>query len=447
VSNDVLSPRHDARLRILFVTADKFPPFRPAAKAIFADGLTARGHDVDWLIQAADERTGAGARHYRRGVAFIAATNSGSSRTARLKKYWSALRNDWNVFRLLREHEYSLVQVKDKYLGALLAIAAAKLWRRPVFYWLAYPHGEASSYAAARGVARYAWFYALRGRLQGWLLYRVILPACDHAFVQSEQMRRDVATHGIPPEKMTAVPSSVNLAEIDAAAAAGGLKPRPHTIVYLGTLLRERRLEVLIRALAHVRERIPDAELTFIGGGENAEDEAVLQDEADRLGVTDAVTITGWLPMRTAWEIVRAAAVCVSPYYPTAILQSTSPTKLVEYMALGKPVVANAHPEQSDVVERSGGGVLCGWNELAFADALAGLLSNPSSAQEMGRAGRRFVEVERTHTAMVDLVTATYRDVLDRLAAAHGTHAWSPPAARFAPPLPTRRPKGQRTDD
>jgi glycosyltransferase involved in cell wall biosynthesis len=436
------STRRGSRLRILFVTADKFPPFRPAAKAIFADGLSASGHDVDWLIQAADERTAEGPRHYKRGVAFVAATNGGSSRLARLRKYWAALRNDWHVFRLLREHEYSLVQIKDKYVGAVMAIAAAKVHRIPVMYWLAYPHGEASAYAAAQGVARYAWFYALRGRLQQWLLYRIILPECDHVFVQSEQMRRDIASRGIAPAKMTSVPSSVNLAEIDSAVATSGAASRPQTIAYLGTLLRERGLDVLIRALAYVRERIPHAELVFVGGGENAEDEASLWREAQRLGLTASVTITGWLPMPKAWEIVRAAAVCVSPYYPTAILRSTSPTKLVEYMALGKAVVANAHPEQSDVVERSGCGLVCRWGEREFADALIDVLSRPSSAETMGRAGRRFVETERTHTAMVDLVTATYREVLGRRAVALST-----PSERFTPPLISRRSRGERADD
>jgi glycosyltransferase involved in cell wall biosynthesis len=441
------STRRGARLRILFVTADKFPPFRPAAKAIFAEGLTAAGHDVDWLIQAADARTAEGPRHYRRGVAFIAATNDGSSRMARLRKYWAALRNDWQVFRLLREHDYSLVQIKDKYLGALLAIVAAKLHRVPVFYWLAYPHGEASAYAAERGVARYARFYAMRGRLQQWLLYRIILPACDHVFVQSEQMRSDIADRGIAPAKMTAVPSSVNLAEIDSAVAGGGVATRPRTIAYLGTLLRERRLDVLIGALAQVRERVPEAELVFVGAGENPEDEAMLSREAQRLGLSAAVTITGWLTMPAAWELVRSAAVCVSPYYPTAILRSTSPTKLIEYMALGKAVVASAHPEQSDVVERSGCGLVCPWGERQFAAAFIEVLSSPASAEAMGRAGRRFVEAERTHHAMVDLVTATYRDVLARRAVAHSSAVRPPLSAGVSPPLDSRRSRSERADD
>src|SRR5690606_31753663 len=147
------------------------------------------------------------------------------------------LRNDLPAFRLLRKHRYSLVQVKDTYIGALIAIAAAKLSGVPVFYWLAYPHGAASLYAARSGVARYRLLYGLRGALQRFVLYRLILPACAHVFVQSEQMRRDIAAEGIPLERMTAVPSSLNLRDIDAqAGAAAETLDSPPTVVYLGTL-------------------------------------------------------------------------------------------------------------------------------------------------------------------------------------------------------------------
>ena len=443
--NDTTSPRRGRPLRILFVTADKFPPFRPAAKAIFADGIAGRGHDVDWVLQAADVRTTAGARHFKSGIAFIAPTNAGSGRLSRLRKYWYDLRNDWTTFRLVREHKYSLVQVKDKYIAAIIAVVAAKLHNVPVFYWLAYPHGEASSYAASQGIARYTLLYSLRGRIQQWLLYRVILRSCDHIFVQSEQMLRDVAEHGVPPEKMTPVPSSVNLAEIDSALADPAPVPRPKTIVMLGTLLRERRLDILVRALTRVRRVVHDAELVFVGGGENPEDEALLWREAQRLGLEHAITITGWLPMRKAWERVRAAGVCVSPYYPTEILRSTSPTKLVEYMALGKAVVANTHPEQSDVVASSGCGVLCNWDEAGFADAIVQVLSDRAAAEAMGRAGRLFVERERTHSAMTDLVMKTYRDVLRRRAA--NTPTLAPLRdERFESHAPSRS-RGSRTDD
>src|SRR5688572_12675402 len=205
----------EQKLEILFVTSDLFPPFRPAAKAVFAEGLAARGHRIDWLLQAAEPASPCGVRRFKGGVAYVAPTSSGGTRRARLKRHLANVRNDLRVFALLKRNRYSLLQIKDKYLGALIAIAAAKLHGVPVFYWLAYPHGEASLYAARSGVARYGLIYRLRGAVQRWLLYRVIMPSCAHVFVQSEQMRLDVAREGIPLDGMTAVPSSVNLRELD----------------------------------------------------------------------------------------------------------------------------------------------------------------------------------------------------------------------------------------
>lgn len=405
--------RCDEKLDILFVTSDLFPPFRPAAKAVFAEGLAARGHRIDWLLQAAEPASPNGEQRFKGGTAYVAPTNSGGTRLARLRRHLANVRNDFRVFGLLKRNRYSLVQIKDKYLGALVAIAAAKLHRVPVFYWLAYPHGEASLYAARTGVARYRLIYRLRGALQRLLLYRIIMPACTHVFVQSEQMRRDVAREGIPLEAMTAVPSSLNLRDLDANAGSADDAPAsPPTVVYLGTLLRERQLDFLVRAHALVVAAVPNARFVFVGSGWMPDDEQLLRREAERLGIGHNVTITGWLPMPEAWQQVRRAALCVSPYLPVPILRSTSPTKLIEYMALGRPVVANDHPEQADVLRESGAGIVCGWNEQEFAAAIIELLMDPERRARMGAAGRRYVAEHRTHWAMVELVAGRYRQHL-----------------------------------
>jgi glycosyltransferase involved in cell wall biosynthesis len=405
--------RSDEKLDILFVTSDLFPPFRPAAKAVFAEGFAARGHRIDWLIQAAAPTSASGERRYKGGTAYVAPTNSGTSRLARLRRHLADVRNDCRAFGLLKRHRYSLVQIKGKYLGALVALVAAKLHGVPVFYWLAHPHGEASLHAASSGVAGDRLLYRLRVIVQRWLLYRVIMPACTHVFVQSEQMRRDVAREGIPLDRTTAVPSSLNLRDLDTtqAPADAAAATQPPTIVYLGTLLRERQLDFLVRAHALVVAEVPEARLTFVGSGWMPGDEQLLRDEAQRLGIAGHITITGWLPAPEAWQHVRRAALCVS-HYPPPILRSTSPTKLIEYLALGKPVVANDHPEQADVLRQSGAGLVCGPSERELAAAMVELLKDPARCAQMGAAGRRYVAAHRTHWAMVELVAGCYRQHL-----------------------------------
>ena len=186
-------------------------------------------------------------------------------------------------------------------------------------------------------------------------------------------------------------------------------------IVYLGTLLRERRLGFLLRAFKKVRDVVPTAKLYFLGKGESPEDEESLVEESIRLGIDDAIVFTGYLPMEEAWEYIRRADVCVSPFFPTPILNSTSPTKLIEYMAMGKAVVGNSHPEQSLVIEESGGGICTPWDESEFAQAINTLLKDPVLAAEMGRKGRRYVELNRTNAVMADRVLADYARICNRL--------------------------------
>src|SRR5688500_20221524 len=87
-------PRSDQKLDILFVTSDLFPPFRPAAKAVFAEGLAARGHRIDWLMQAAEPSGESGAQRFDGGMAYVAATNAGGRSFARLKRHIEDVRKD-----------------------------------------------------------------------------------------------------------------------------------------------------------------------------------------------------------------------------------------------------------------------------------------------------------------------------------------------------------------
>ena len=116
------------------------------------------------------------------------------------------------------------------------------------------------------------------------------------------------------------------------------------------------------------------------------------------------MTITGFLPQEKAWQHVKEADVCVSPIYPAPILNCGSPTKLIEYMAMGKAVVANDHPEQRLVISESNAGICVPYDETAFAEGILYLLKNPDVAKQMGIRGRKYVEAKRNYERTADLV-------------------------------------------
>jgi glycosyltransferase involved in cell wall biosynthesis len=132
----------------------------------------------------------------------------------------------------------------------------------------------------------------------------------------------------------------------------------------------------------------------------------------ERLDLKSAVVFVGQLPQSEALQYVREADVCTSPFFPTPILQSASPTKLVEYMAMGKAVVANDHPEQKRVIEESGAGYCVPYDEEPFAAAIVNLLQNPEIARRMGERGRSYVIEHRAYGVIADRVERRILEVV-----------------------------------
>ena len=397
-----------SKLKIMLLTSDRYPPMRPAAKAIFREEFTRRGHQVDWIMQAVDATHGGGRLEYGNGQVYLAPADAGTTRWRRLKKHLREFLNDLRIFPLARGQAYDVIQVKDKYVSAVFCWLAARLSGSKFCYWLAYPHAEANLFQARHGQARYPIIYWFRGWYRSMLLYKFLLRRADHVFVQSEQMRLDFAAKGIDSEKMTPVLGSLNL---DHIPYRGHDDPGPAgpTILHVGTLLRIRRLDFVIRVFAKVLEQFPEARLVFVGAGENPEDEELLEREI-RIQKIDPSTVefVGQIPMDDVWQYIEQAAVCLSPYYPCFTLNSTSPTKLIEYMAMARPVVANEHPEQSLIIAESNAGLCLPWDETAFADGIVKLLHNPDEAAEMGLRGRDWVKRHRTNATMADVVESRY---------------------------------------
>ena len=321
----------------------------------------------------------------------------------------------------LRKGSFDAIQIRDQVFVALTGLLVARRLGVPFFYWMSFPLSEAAQRTAADlglklGLARFLFLWT-RGRLGAWLLYHVVLPRSDFIFVQSDRMREDVARMGIDPAKMMPVPMGIDPERFSRPAAVAVDRSRfagKRVIAYLGTCDRLRRIDFLFEVLAAVRNRFPDAMLLIVGDAPEEEDQRWLRQRAADIGVADDVEITGWVSPEEGQSWMANAEVAVSIFAPDPLLDSCSPTKLVEYLAMGKPVVANDQPDQSVVVNESQAGFCVPFEVEAFAGAVIRLLSDPQEASRMGARGPDYVRRNRSYPVLAERVAAVYRRWMDR---------------------------------
>lgn len=422
----VLQGRGGERMKIFYSTVENFPPRRPDVLQLFMHDLPQLGVHTCWNMR----RNAVGAcetlQHLGQDICLprhIGMKGIAGQASNRLF-YWLC-----DLFGLTRAawRKPDIIQVRDKYLAAVYGLMLAKLTGTKFTYWCSYPFPEHDLEMAklSKGLRRA--IYRSRGLAGFWILYKLVMPQADHVFAQSSQMKSDIVAYGLDAERISVVPMGIR--DLDIPEVSPNVS-EPNLIVYLGTLARIRRLDMLLRAFKRVVEHAPSARLVFVGDGDSREDREFLETEARRHGLDGMVEFTGMLPRDEALKWVQRATVCLSPFYPTFVLRSTSPTKLIEYMAMGKVVVANDHPEQAEVIGQSGAGHCVAWDEQAFADAILHIFQNPDLAAAMGLRGREWVARNRTYSQIARKLRDQYERILTGSGSGEPHAAFSPAVER-----------------
>jgi phosphatidylinositol alpha-1,6-mannosyltransferase len=148
----------------------------------------------------------------------------------------------------------------------------------------------------------------------------------------------------------------------------------------------------LIRALPEIRKRVPDAALLLVSGGPYRES---LQKLAERHGVTEQVKFTGSVPWSELPAHYAAGDVFAMPCRTRRRGLDVEGLGIVylEASATGLPVIAGDSGGAPDAVLEGETGYVVGGRDLPMlVDRLSGLLADPAKAQELGKAGRAWVE-------------------------------------------------------
>lgn len=396
-------------MRLYYSVVDPYPAYRADVAELFAIELPKLDLQTEWFMASPAEQVGK-VEHFAGQLVHQPWPVKSPSRLIGKLAYW--LSDARHLF-AVSARTADAVQCRDKYWGALVGLLVARMRGLPFFYWCSYPFPEHDALRAQEqaGVRRVVG--RIKSAVRFALLYKWICRRADHVFVQSERMKSDMHAYGIPLERMTPVPMGVSVRVFD-WVRANRVEVVPGRVVYLGTLASVRKLDMLLDAFQAVKKAVPGAQLMFVGDGDVPSERQALVERARALGLENDVVFTGFVPMQQAWHLSASAAVCLSPVYPSPILAPASPTKLVEYLALGRPVVCNDHPEQSQIIRESGAGLCVEWSADAFAHAIVQLLRDPDTAERMAATGPDWVARNRSYPMIAQAVRERYRSLLEK---------------------------------
>ena len=230
-------------------------------------------------------------------------------------------------------------------------------------------------------------FYRLMLRLE-----RLTFRAADVSIATNESYRQVAIARGrMPPGRVFVVRSGPDLARLKRLAPQERLKcGRRYLVGYVGVMGRQEGVDYLLRAVHHIVFSLQRRDIQFglVGGGTSLEQMKTL---AAELGVAEFVTFTGRVPDRELLAMLNTADVCVNPDVANEMNDKSTMNKIMEYMALGKPIVqfdltegrfsaqhASLYARRNDAVD--------------FATKIVELVDDPARRSAMGAFGRRRVE-------------------------------------------------------
>jgi glycosyltransferase involved in cell wall biosynthesis len=364
-------------LRILHVVANRWWTGSADPALDLARTLKERGHSV-WFACIRGDVLEAHVRSA--GIELVEQLSL--ERTARPGRLLAEIRALQGVLRELGIDVVHAHQTHDHWLAALARRGTRAKLVRTVHHRRAVHTGPATRW--------------LRRRTDAWIAV-------------SEGIAERLRAGEVPGSRVTVVPGAVDVERFSPDADGAsirmelGLGDAP-VVGCVARMVRGRGHDVLLRATARLRERLPGIRLVLVGRGEHR---PALEALAQELGLAATVVFAGY--RGADLPAVLAALDCVALL---GLGSEESCRAVLEAMAVGRPVVAapvGAIPEI--VVNRETGWLVEPIPDLVAAGLEAALVDR-AHARRMGAAARRRVEARFTPSRRAELVEAVYSQIL-----------------------------------
>jgi glycosyltransferase involved in cell wall biosynthesis len=187
---------------------------------------------------------------------------------------------------------------------------------------------------------------------------------------------------------------------------------RKHMAAFIGVMAVQDGVDYILRAVDELvhRKGLADLIVYLIGKGDDWER---LQSLSATLKIQEHVVFTGRIPDKEALDILSTADICLSPDPFNPLNDLSTMTKVMEYMALGKPVVS-FHLKENTYSAGEAALYVENNDASAFAGGMLRLFRDPDLCRTLGETGMRRIQETFAWQKQVTRLYDAYASVLSR---------------------------------
>ncbi|MBX3616257.1 glycosyltransferase family 4 protein [Nitrosomonas sp.] len=250
-------------------------------------------------------------------------------------------------------------------------------------------------------------FYKLLVLFERWTF-----KTADVSIATNESYKRiAIERGGMDPDKVFVVRSGPKLDRLKIIPPKEDLKRgRKYLIGYVGVMGAQEGIDLLLQAACYLIKELGRTDVHFglVGGGTSL---AEMKQMAIDLGIDDFVTFTGRVPDQELLEMLNTADICVNPDVANEMNDKSTMNKIMEYMALGKPIVQFDLTEGKVSAQRAS--LYAKKNDPKdMAEKILQLLDDPELRKQMGEFGRNRVKNELEWRYEAPNLLAAYSAIL-----------------------------------
>lgn len=311
-----------------------------------------------------------------------------------------------------KQHRVAMIHAASNHVNALPALLAARQLGIPFQY-------EMRGLWELTRISRQPGYEGSQAYKQGLQLEGLVAHHADRVFVISQQLRNYAMENwAVDPYRTHLLPNCVD-PERFLPADSGNIQPS--TIGYAGSLIGYEGLDTLIEAVSQLIGSGSSVRVDIIGDGESRRQ---LEAQVQRLNLSEWIHFYGKLAPETAREILgRCTLVCI-PRKPFKVCKIVPPIKLVEALAMGKPVIVPDLPVfRDELSDTPPGWFFQAGNAEDLARVIRDALHNDDQLQKIRMQARKYVLANRCWQSFVDKLA---NPLAEGISAVSDTHRVQP---------------------